>query len=229
EGTSAAIHSNSVGMTIDYAAPEVLTGSVSAWTDQYALALTYYKLRTGMAPFQPNLAPYSRLLAHVEGTLDLSHLPAGEKAVIRRATALIPEERWTNCTEMVQALVEAIRGAETGEPEEAPPEQVTRKNVSSPRITVRPAAAKEEARQNAAPVQPPPPQPRTLPRVPPAYRWRPGARKNSTTGVLTVIVLLVALAVLAGLIVWRATHPGRPVPQAPPTGKIQAPALEPWA
>jgi serine/threonine protein kinase len=110
EGLSAPIHAESTGFTPHYAAPELYKGSVSRWTDQYSLALTYFKLRTGTLPFDANSSPFDLLLIHTQGKLDLEVLPEAERAVIARATAVVAEERFPTCSDMVRALEAAFSG-----------------------------------------------------------------------------------------------------------------------
>jgi serine/threonine protein kinase len=71
EGTSAMVHSASVGLTAAYAAPELFGNEVTRWTDQYSLALTYYKLRTGLWPFPADSGPFQMMRAHAEGRLEV--------------------------------------------------------------------------------------------------------------------------------------------------------------
>lgn len=112
EGAEAEIHANSRGLTLSYAAPELFADSVTSWTDQYALALTYYKLRTGTMPFSTKgLAPTEIMNIHRKGKLDLVLLPEPERAVIARSVALIPENRFPSCVAMVEALERACRAA----------------------------------------------------------------------------------------------------------------------
>jgi serine/threonine protein kinase/tetratricopeptide (TPR) repeat protein len=108
EGTSAVIHGDSTGYTPHYAAPELFGNKVTRWTDQYALAITYYKLRTGAMPFDANGALFDVMMTHVEGKLDLSLLPETERAVIARAASVEPEERFGTCLAMVAALERAL-------------------------------------------------------------------------------------------------------------------------
>jgi serine/threonine protein kinase len=108
EGTSAVVHGDSTGMTPAYAAPELFESKVTAWSDQYSLALTYYKLRTGKLPFDAHLPQVQLMLAHVEGRLDIRLLPEQEQAVIKHATMVKPEERFPSCMAMVEALGEAL-------------------------------------------------------------------------------------------------------------------------
>ncbi len=109
EGTSEVVRRESRAFTPPYAAPELYTDQVTRWTDQYALALTYYKLRTGVLPFSENFGRTEIMMAHVEGKLDLSRLPETEKAVIARATSLRSEARFPTCLAMVDALDRALK------------------------------------------------------------------------------------------------------------------------
>lgn len=109
EGTSAAVHSDSAGLTIHYAAPELFAGTVTCWTDQYSLAISYFKLRTGHLPFPKGMSTHDIILGHVTGKLDLSALPESERAVVARATDIKPESRYPTCMAFVEALERAIR------------------------------------------------------------------------------------------------------------------------
>ena len=112
EGTSAEVHAESVGMTLAYAAPELMENRVTPWTDQYALALTYYRLRTGFMPFGVVQSQEELIAIHITGRLDLGRLPQEEQEVLRIATALKPESRYSSCLDMVRALVKACRVTE---------------------------------------------------------------------------------------------------------------------
>lgn len=98
-----------------YAAPELLRGLPHRASDQYCLAMTYVELRTGGLPFEePDGMAIAR--RHLEGRLDLEKaglLPA-ELAVIRRATAMNPRDRFASCSEMVRALRQAVEGEAFG-------------------------------------------------------------------------------------------------------------------
>ncbi len=82
--------------TIAYMAPECLTNNApSQATDQYSLALTYVELRTGKLPYATE--SFGEIIKAVaRGNLDLSLLPPAEQTVIRRATALEPNQRSGN-------------------------------------------------------------------------------------------------------------------------------------
>ncbi len=108
EDISAEINQDSVGFTFHYAAPEVLRGRVTKWSDQYALAITYYYLRTGTVPFERAGSAYELMMQQLEGRLDLSYLPDQERRVIQRATMVQPEKRFHTCTAFVDELAKAI-------------------------------------------------------------------------------------------------------------------------
>lgn len=108
EGTSAAINSGSVGLTTAYAAPEVFKNSISRHTDQYSLALTYYRLRSGRMAFAENLGPFQIMLVHAEGKLDFAGIEEAERQVLKRATAIDAEKRYASCMEFFQDLVQAL-------------------------------------------------------------------------------------------------------------------------
>jgi serine/threonine protein kinase len=118
-GTSATINSQSQGMSLPYAAPEVFHGKVSRWTDQYSLAITYYKLRTGELPFSANLSYIDRALVHSRGNFDLGRVAEPERSVLARATSERPEERYPSCLAFVNELQTAL-----GVPLSSPPVSV---------------------------------------------------------------------------------------------------------
>jgi serine/threonine protein kinase len=92
--------------TYAYGAPEFLKDQrPSTATDQYSLAITYIELRTGFLPFtEDDMNPLGIYNAHVEGKLDFSKVPAGEVPVLKRATALRPEDRFPTTMDFVRAL-----------------------------------------------------------------------------------------------------------------------------
>jgi serine/threonine protein kinase len=90
-----------------YISPECIACQPNPASDQYSLALTYFELRTGTLPF-PLADVMSVLDAHRSGNLDLSALPPAERAVIRRATALLPQDRYPSSQDMAKALRQAV-------------------------------------------------------------------------------------------------------------------------
>jgi hypothetical protein len=75
---------------------------VSRHSDQYALAVTYYQLRTGRLPFTGSIGEV--LEGHLHQAPDLSCLPDSERQVVARAMAKCPEERWPTCRDFVHRL-----------------------------------------------------------------------------------------------------------------------------
>ncbi len=104
EDITAEIRQDSVGFTFHYAAPEVLRGKVTKWSDQYSLAITYFQLRTGVLPYGAECSAYDQMMRQLEGQLDLSAMPPTERAIIARATSVIPEERFPSCKALIDAL-----------------------------------------------------------------------------------------------------------------------------
>jgi serine/threonine protein kinase len=93
-----------VQWTPAYVAPEILTAErPTDWTDQHCLAITYVELRTGSLPVDTR-TPTAMIYAIAQGKLDLSKLPEPEQAVIRRATAVQPDQRFPSALDMVRAL-----------------------------------------------------------------------------------------------------------------------------
>lgn len=100
--------------TVGYMAPEQLEGrEVSAQTDVYALAVTFYECLTGRVPFQRELAEGIRPPA---GPVEpLSHvrpeLPVALDGVIVKALSRNPVDRYPTCELFVRACRDAIAGA----------------------------------------------------------------------------------------------------------------------
>jgi formylglycine-generating enzyme required for sulfatase activity len=95
-------------MTAAYAAPEVIQGKFSRWSDQYSLAATYCELRTGHPPFKGE-NHFALMFAHMQRTPKLAGIPEEERKAVARALAKKPEERWPTCREFVQALIAGAR------------------------------------------------------------------------------------------------------------------------
>jgi serine/threonine protein kinase len=95
-----------------YAAPELLEpggGRVTEFSDQYSLAMTYAKLRTGSLPFDQSQSRNRVIDDQLEGKLNLQTLHAPERAVVARATARRPEDRYPSCAAFIEALAEACK------------------------------------------------------------------------------------------------------------------------
>ncbi|WP_280235758.1 serine/threonine-protein kinase [Nocardia cyriacigeorgica] len=102
--------------TIAYASPEQLTGGpLDHRTDQYSLACSLYWMLTGTAPFN-SPHPVAVIQGHLQHSppplSSVRHgLPAGVDAVMARALAKRPSERFGSCAEFAEAVRAALSGA----------------------------------------------------------------------------------------------------------------------
>jgi serine/threonine-protein kinase len=93
----------------DYLAPESTRGSRA---DQYALSCVAFRMLTGTVPFSRPTSP-ATLLAHLYGTVPrlsalIPELPAAVDAVLSKAMAKDPAERYGSCGEFAAALSGAL-------------------------------------------------------------------------------------------------------------------------
>jgi serine/threonine protein kinase len=93
--------------TREYAAPEVFLGTISDWSDQFSLAVTYYALRTGGFPFPPPVKDPTR--SSLRPPIDLSGVTEPERAPLLRALAPVPQNRFPGCREFMSAVLKALR------------------------------------------------------------------------------------------------------------------------
>jgi len=85
-----------------YAAPEIMAGQRTRWSDQFALAVTYCELRGGRRPFDSGPGRYGNEYVYPEP--DLSMLPTDERGAVARALSFNPWERWKSCGEFMSQL-----------------------------------------------------------------------------------------------------------------------------
>ncbi|MEU4647549.1 serine/threonine-protein kinase [Nocardia fluminea] len=107
--------------TLAYASPEQLSGApVDHRCDQYSLGCTLFTLLTGQSPF-PADNPGAVVAAHLtkpapRASALIDDLSAGIDAVIARAMAKEPGERFDSCVEFAQAATAALVRADLGSP-----------------------------------------------------------------------------------------------------------------
>jgi serine/threonine protein kinase len=91
--------------TREYSAPEVFLGTMTDWSDQYSLAITYYALRTSRFPFPPPPKEASR--AYSRPPADLSGVTEAERPPLVRALAPVPRDRFPSCRDFMTAILKA--------------------------------------------------------------------------------------------------------------------------
>jgi len=111
--------------TVEYMAPEQIRGeTVDGRADQFALAVVAYQMMTGSTLFGPNtIATLTYKIvneAPQPPSTRNAALPRGVDAVLARALAKTPSERFTNCCEFVGALAQAFSDAPTTSVDPAP-------------------------------------------------------------------------------------------------------------
>ena len=137
--------------TTDYLAPEQIEGgSIDARADVYALGCVLYEALTGSIPF-PRETDVARMWAHVteDAPSILQQAPGVSPdldAVVRRAMAKNPNERFLSAEEMGQAVLAAAQ---------APPKPHTVKRTIVPATDVSPAQAAERPSRPGGQPQPP--------------------------------------------------------------------------
>jgi serine/threonine protein kinase len=94
------------GLTPVYASPESFMGQPSHCSDQYSLAIVYQEMLTGELPF-PGKTAGQLTSQHLHAKPRLTPLPPREHAVIARALAKEPRDRFPNCRALAESLLAA--------------------------------------------------------------------------------------------------------------------------
>lgn len=94
--------------TREYCAPEVFLGTLTDWSDQYSLAVTYYALRTGKFPFPPPPPPSETSRSYLRPLADLSGVTEAERPALARALSPVPRNRFSSCYELMSTLMKAL-------------------------------------------------------------------------------------------------------------------------
>src|SRR5262245_42091381 len=93
--------------TREYAAPEIFIGYYSDQSAQFALAGTYYALRTAALPFP---APPVQLPEHFRRpTPHVAYVTEPEQPPLLRAMSTTPQDRYPSCRDMMTDLLRAFR------------------------------------------------------------------------------------------------------------------------
>jgi serine/threonine protein kinase len=94
----------SVG-TVHYMAPEVGSGNYQRGIDIYAMGVMLYEMLLGTVPFEGS-SMGEVLMKHLTEQPEVDHLPAPFGAVIRKALAKDPNDRYQTIYEMVEDLLD---------------------------------------------------------------------------------------------------------------------------
>jgi serine/threonine-protein kinase len=100
--------------SLPYAAPELITGHApTGATDEYALACTVVELITGSPPFTPS-SGLGLIDAHLHmppprWSREIAWLPRVFDAIVTKALAKAPENRYASCREFVSLITRALQ------------------------------------------------------------------------------------------------------------------------
>jgi serine/threonine protein kinase len=179
--------------TLDYMAPEQMTGQRGdARSDIYAFGCMLFQMLAGRVPF-PREQDVARIHAHVNEPFPTlreirADLPPAMDAVVQRACAKNPDDRFANAGALARALLQAAEDQGVAPTVASEPTQPPEETVVSPRTATAATAPQ--------PVRPPPPgRPADEPSGPPPARRR-GYLLPGLIGaaILAVIVAVIALS-----------------------------------
>ncbi|MDQ4005652.1 MAG: serine/threonine protein kinase, partial [Actinomycetota bacterium] len=212
--------------TVEYVAPEQIEGrEVDGRADVYSLGCVMFECLTGSPPFATE-RDAATLWAHLSepppaATSRRSDLPPAIDAVVERALAKSPDERFQTCGEMIDAARNAAAEAGLGATAPAPisPSPAAQAPPSSAPGGAPGRPPSPPAGYQLAPPTPPPgvsaqqPVPLAYPPPPPG----PGRAGPPIGVILAIIAGVVALAVVVVVLVVTVGGDGPPVDGPPPT------------
>jgi serine/threonine protein kinase len=147
----AEIKLSSGAVTPVYAAPELFLGKLSRHSDQYSLAIVYQELLTGKLPFDGKNTR-QLLMQHTQSEPDLRSLSATDRAVVARALAKKPEDRFASCLDFMHALkTDRVIGVRAGTGDTDPDLATTPSPKAQPTVAMSPS---EQAKRTAEPAAP---------------------------------------------------------------------------
>jgi serine/threonine-protein kinase len=218
--------------TVDYVAPEQIEGGeIDGRADVYALACVLFECLTGSRPYprESQVAVlYAQLREPPPRPCELRpDLPGAIDAVIGRAMAKRPVDRYSSCGGLVAAAREALMPPTRAV--EAPAVPIERADTATRRRRAPPAPTGSTAPASPPPRSAPPPSapesapPPSAPELPTALLPpEPAARRRSRLLPFAGLALIAAAVVAVVLV----SSGGRDVANPPTTG-VPAPALTP--
>lgn len=96
------------GLTPIYAPPEVFDARPSRRSDQYSLAIVFQEMLTGVLPF-PGKTAAQLAAQHLHARPRLMALSPADQTIVGKALSKDPAHRFTNCRELIDALIQAGR------------------------------------------------------------------------------------------------------------------------
>lgn len=182
--------------TLDYVAPEQMTsGRVDARTDVYALGCVLYEMLTGSVPFTGN--DMQKMWGHANEpipTLGDGGASHPLEAVVRRAMAKDPDERFPSAGDLARAASAAVGGSRVSQPEHS----VATGAAAAGLVEAGAASSRTRTMKASAPVEPVERQTEamTAPAAPPA----PQARRAGGSSGRVAAAIGGSVVLAAGLI-----------------------------
>jgi hypothetical protein len=196
--------------TLDYVAPEQIRGDkVDARTDVYALGGVLAHALTGHVPFERD-SDVAKMWGHINDapappSSVVPGLPPELDAVVLRAMAKDPAERYQSAGDLGRAALAAVEGRQPDAPERivavgqaAPAEATPAPTVATPpqrpaEPATKPARTAPQPPQQPMPAPPPPP-------VPDAQRPTPPKRRGGLIALAVVAGVVLVLGIAAGVL-----------------------------
>ena len=210
-GASDMTETGSIMGTAQYLSPEQAQGhAVSPQSDLYAIGIVLYELLTGRVPFDGESAVTIALKQVAETPVPPSSynlaVPPELDAVVLRAMAKDPAERYQSAGDLGRAALAAVEGRQPDAPERivavgqaAPAEATPAPTVATPpqrpaEPATTPARTAPQPPQQPMPAPPPPP-------VPDAQRPTPPKRRGGLIALAVVAGVVLVLGIAAGVLV----------------------------
>ncbi len=228
-GIARVLDSNLTGSAIigtpAYMSPEQANAlPLDSRSDIYSFGIVLYELLTGREPFEAE-TPVALLLKHINGPIPTMRqhrpdTPEALEAVIRRATAKQPGDRYPSAGDLADAYAASVHGISSGAhvsvPAPRPP------SSSRPRLT----PLSHVSPTDVATVTPPHGKAVTSGDSPTVFETEPhapSARRPSRAPLIIGLVAVVVVAVVAVGLAFNAAQPVPPVYVTPTAQAVSAP------